>query len=58
MEARHQLALLQVLADNLSHTRVFQIYESLMELLTSTDKVLVGHLEKNKMSTGILVIAR
>ena len=45
---RHQLALLQVLVDHLSHTLILHINESLMELLASTDKVFVGHLEKNK----------
>ena len=48
MEAAHQLALLQVLVDYLSHTLIFHIYESLMEPLTSTNEVSVGHLEKEQ----------
>ena len=44
MEARHQLALLQVLAYHHICPLILHIYESFMEPLSSTSNVLVGHL--------------
>ena len=43
-EARHQLALLQVLAYHHIRPLILHIYESLVEPLSSTGDVLVGHL--------------
>ena len=49
-ETGHQLALLQVLAHHFSHTFILHIYESLMELLSSTDEKLICYLEYESKS--------
>ena len=45
-EAGHQPAFLKVLANYPIHTLIFHMYEGLMELLTSTQKMLVGYLNR------------
>ena len=49
VKASHQLALLQVLVHHLSHPFTREVNQSLMKLLTSTGKVFVGDLEKNRL---------
>ena len=48
VEAGHQLALLQVLANHLRHSLIFHIQESFMYSLSSTDDLLVCDLWRER----------
>ena len=49
VEAGHQLALLQVLANHLRHSLIFHIQESFMYSLASTDDLLVCDLWRDSV---------